>query len=202
MRKEASGAHIIVVNHHLLFADLTARFQGAGYENAVVLPPFTRLIIDEAHKIETAATSFFSSGFSRFGLFKQLGRLYQKKRASRSYGLLVKLCAMLPSSDDPLDEIADAVAKIKTCAEGLDDISLEISGQEGLYRLSPSSDESFFKRTLFPHFNLLRSGILNLTNIIRNITENLNDEKNGEPLVWEVNSIMRRLEGIAEICEA
>jgi len=46
IRKEAANAHIIVVNHHLLFADLAARYQGAGYENSVVLPPFNRLIID------------------------------------------------------------------------------------------------------------------------------------------------------------
>ena len=70
LRKEANNAHIIVVNHHLLFADLAARFQGAGYENAVVLPPFKRLIIDEAHTIENAATSFFSAEFARSGIFK------------------------------------------------------------------------------------------------------------------------------------
>jgi ATP-dependent DNA helicase DinG len=40
LRKEASDARILVVNHHLLFADLAARAEGAGYDAPVVLPPY------------------------------------------------------------------------------------------------------------------------------------------------------------------
>jgi len=201
MRREASNANIIVVNHHLLFADLAARYQGAGYENAVVLPPFNRLVIDEAHKIENAATSFFSAEFSRVGLFRQLGRLYHKKRASH-YGLIVKLCAMISSDKDPLDEIADIIAKTKTCAEDLDVCALEICGQEGIYRLSPASDEAFLKRTLFDHLKSLRGNLLKLVGIIKEITEEcLDEEKAADPVVWEIKSIIKRLEGIAEICD-
>jgi len=200
MRKEANSANIIVVNHHLLFADLAARFQGAGYENSVVLPPFSRLIIDEAHRMESAATSFFSAEFSKTGLFRQLGRLYHKKRAAH-FGLIVKLCAMIVSIDDPLDDIADIIAKIKTCSEELDECALDICGQEGIYRLCGASDESFLKRTLFPHLKSLRRNLLELTNIIRDITENFDEEQANEPIVWEVKSIMRRFEGIAEICD-
>jgi len=201
LRKEANNAHIIVVNHHLLFADLAARYQGAGYEAAVVLPPFRRLIIDEAHTIENAATSFFSSDFARTGIFKQLGRLYSKRRASER-GLLVRLCAMLPSTEDPLDEMADAIKKIKTSCEELDDCALQICGAEGLYRLSPSTDESFLKKSLFPGFKALRKDILKLTDKIKEILENLEDEEAADPSVWEIKTIVRRLEKISEICGA
>ena len=70
LRREAADAKILVVNHHLLFADLAARRSGAGYDAAVVLPPYSRVIIDEAHTIEDAATSFFSREFSRLGVFR------------------------------------------------------------------------------------------------------------------------------------
>jgi len=200
LRKEANNAHIIVVNHHLLFADLAARYQGAGYENAVILPPFNRLIIDEAHTIENAATSFFSSDFARTGIFKQLGRLYHKHKRNQ-YGLIVKLCMMLPPRLDPLDDIVNSIQKIRNCAEELDDCALQLCGTEGIFRLSPDTDEAFLKKSLFPHFKSLKKNILNLTNIIRDITENMDEEKAADPVVWEIKSIVRRLENISEICD-
>ena len=203
LRKEANNAHIIVVNHHLLFADLAARLEGAGYEAAVVLPPFKRLIIDEAHTIENAATSFFSADFSRSAVFKQLGRLYHKKKMNH-YGLLVKLCAMLPSKIDPLDDIADIIAKTKNRAEELNDCALGLCGTEGIFRLSPAIDEAFLKKELFPFLKTLRQEILKLTNMIRDITENMEkqeEELASDPVVWEIKTIIKRLENIGEICD-
>jgi len=202
LRREANNAHIIVVNHHLLFADLAARFQGAGYENAVVLPPFNRLVIDEAHTMENSATSFFSAEFGRTGIFRQLSKLYYKRRANQR-GLLVKLNAMLPSKEDVLDGLAAAVKKVRASSEELDECAVQLCGIEGIFRLSSSkSDESFLKKSLFPHFTSLRKCILALTSMIREITENLDDERSADPVVWEIKTIIRRLESVAEICEA
>jgi len=201
LRREANNANLIVVNHHLLFADLAARFQGAGYESAVVLPPFTRLIIDEAHTIENAATSFFSADFGRPGIFKQLGRLYSRKRGSNR-GLLVRLNPVLHSKGTLLDELAELIEKIRKRTEELDELALETTGFEGIFRLSPASDESFLKKILFPRLKNLRKEILKLTSVIRDITEALNDEEAIHPSIWEIKTIVRRLEGIGEICEA
>jgi len=200
LRREANNAHIIVVNHHLLFADLAARYQGAGYENSVVLPPFNRLIIDEAHTIENAATSFFSAEFSRTGIFHQLGRLYYKRRGNH-HGLLVRLCAMLPVNENPLDDISENIQKIRSSAEDLDEHALQLCSQEGLFRLSAAADESFLKKNLFIYLKDLRKNILGFTNTIRDITENLNEEKSADPVVWEIKSIIKRLENTAEICD-
>jgi len=201
LRKEANNAHIIVVNHHLLFADLAARFQGAGYENAVVLPPFNRLVIDEAHTIENAATSFFSSGFGRTGIFRQLGRLYHKRKRSKR-GLLVRLCALLPSGGDHLDGMVSALDKIRDSAEALDNSALELCTEAGVFRLSPDMPEAQLQAALFPDFKALRKNILALTSIIRYITEELDDTQAAEPHVWEIKSIVRHLEEIAEICDS
>jgi ATP-dependent DNA helicase DinG len=51
-RREAASAKVLVVNHHLLFSDLALRIRGAGFENSAVLPPFQRIIFDEAHNME------------------------------------------------------------------------------------------------------------------------------------------------------
>jgi ATP-dependent DNA helicase DinG len=199
-RKEANNAHIIVVNHHLLFADLAARYEGAGYENAVILPPFNRLVIDEAHTIENAATSFFSGEFTRTGIFRQLGRLYHKRRANIR-GLLVRLCAILPANMDIIDTLASAIKKIRTSVEELDECALQLCGTEGIFRLSPSVDESFLKKSLFPHFKDLRKCLLALTGMIRDVTENLDEKFSNDPVVWEIKTIIKRLEGTAEICD-
>jgi ATP-dependent DNA helicase DinG len=74
-RREASSAKILIANHHLLFADLALRLSGSGYDDPAVLPPFRRVIFDEAHNVEKAASSFFSQSFSRFTINRHLGRL-------------------------------------------------------------------------------------------------------------------------------
>ena len=61
MRRRAADARLIVVNHHLLFADLALRQEA---EDAAVIPPHDALIVDEAHHIEDVATAFFGQAAS------------------------------------------------------------------------------------------------------------------------------------------
>jgi ATP-dependent DNA helicase DinG len=58
MRREAADAQIIVVNHHLLLADLALR-TGRRAAHASVLPPYDAIVFDEAHQVEDVATDFF-----------------------------------------------------------------------------------------------------------------------------------------------
>jgi ATP-dependent DNA helicase DinG len=55
-RNEAQEADIVVVNHHLLFADMAIKQSGFGE----VLPGAAAFIIDEAHQAPETATRFFS----------------------------------------------------------------------------------------------------------------------------------------------
>lgn len=57
MRKEAEDAAIIIVNHHLFFADLAVKGLGLG----TVIPDYEAAIFDEAHLLESIATSYFST---------------------------------------------------------------------------------------------------------------------------------------------
>jgi ATP-dependent DNA helicase DinG len=63
MRKEAESAQILIVNHHLFFADLALRTSARG-EYASVIPPYDAVIFDEAHHVEDAATDFFGERLS------------------------------------------------------------------------------------------------------------------------------------------
>ncbi len=56
MRHEADEADIIIVNHHLFFADLAVKGLGLG----TVIPEYEAAIFDEAHLLESIATSYFS----------------------------------------------------------------------------------------------------------------------------------------------
>jgi ATP-dependent DNA helicase DinG len=58
MRREAEEAQIVVVNHHLLLADLALRASKRG-AHASVLPPYDAIVFDEAHQVEDVATDFF-----------------------------------------------------------------------------------------------------------------------------------------------
>jgi ATP-dependent DNA helicase DinG len=58
MRREAEDAQIVVVNHHLLLADLALRTGKRG-AHAGVLPPYDAIVFDEAHQVEDVATDFF-----------------------------------------------------------------------------------------------------------------------------------------------
>ena len=65
MKREAEEADVVVVNHHLFFADLALRrglSRGPGGRRpdmASVIPAYDAVIFDEAHQLEDVATTFF-----------------------------------------------------------------------------------------------------------------------------------------------
>jgi len=73
MRKVASEADVVVVNHHLFFADLALRTSSAGDAGAAVLPRYDAVIFDEAHAVEEVATENFGVQLGSFRV-AELGR--------------------------------------------------------------------------------------------------------------------------------
>jgi ATP-dependent DNA helicase DinG len=64
VRQKALEADIVVVNHHLFFADLAIRKSDA----AGLLPDYSAVIFDEAHDLEDAATDYFGFHVSNYRL--------------------------------------------------------------------------------------------------------------------------------------
>ncbi|MCA9601656.1 MAG: ATP-dependent DNA helicase, partial [Myxococcales bacterium] len=59
-RRRAEGAELVVVNHHLYFADLALR----GPHGGGILPEHDLVVFDEAHQLEDTLTAFFGVGVS------------------------------------------------------------------------------------------------------------------------------------------
>ena len=68
-RQRAQAADLVVVNHHLLLADLALKQEGFGE----ILPGAQAFVIDEAHQLPELAASFFGEGFGMRQL-QELGR--------------------------------------------------------------------------------------------------------------------------------
>jgi len=93
MRRRAIESDIVIVNHHLFFADLALR-QGSA-PDAGVLPEFSAVIFDEAHELEDVASSYFGVTISNLR-FEELARDIEStlQHKAMSAGLLQALARL------------------------------------------------------------------------------------------------------------
>jgi ATP-dependent DNA helicase DinG len=80
LRQQAASAEIVVVNHHLFFADLAVRSGGYGQ----VIPPYEVVIFDEAHLLEETANSYFSIQVSSYRLLELFRDISDEMAAAKS----------------------------------------------------------------------------------------------------------------------
>ena len=73
MRRRALESDIIIVNHHLFFADLSVKREAGGAPDAGILPEAAAVIFDEAHELEEVASSYFGLSVSNVR-FEELAR--------------------------------------------------------------------------------------------------------------------------------
>jgi ATP-dependent DNA helicase DinG len=83
LRQRAGQARIIIVNHHLFFADLMVKKEGFGE----IIPRFQVAVFDEAHSVEEIATIYFGMTLSTHQLMefaldveRETGELEQKAK--------------------------------------------------------------------------------------------------------------------------
>jgi len=79
-RKKWFGAHLLIVNHHLFFANVA--------NSGAVLPAYDAVVFDEAQNLEDAATQFLGLEISNSNLFYFLDRLHNPRTKK---GLLTRL---------------------------------------------------------------------------------------------------------------
>jgi ATP-dependent DNA helicase DinG len=73
MRRRAAESDVVIVNHHLFFADMSVRQSAGGAPDAGVLPEADIVIFDEAHELEDVASSYFGVNLSNL-CFEDLTR--------------------------------------------------------------------------------------------------------------------------------
>ncbi len=150
-RREAMQADVVVVNHHLFFADVMLRDTGV----AELLPACNTVIFDEAHQLPAIASVFFGQTISS----SQLLELARDTRAEHI--LVAKEVAELGSACDALEQ---AARKLRLAAGTAPERGGARSGQErssartwqkedSLAAELPSLEQQLnaFERTLVSH---------------------------------------------------
>ncbi len=95
-RREAMAADLVVVNHHLFFADVMLRDEGM----AELLPACNTVIFDEAHQLPEVATLFFGDTVST-------AQVVDLARDARAEGLThARDCTQLQTAARQLDKVA------------------------------------------------------------------------------------------------
>jgi ATP-dependent DNA helicase DinG len=95
-RREAMAADLVVVNHHLFFADVMLRDEGM----AELLPACNTVIFDEAHQLPEVATLFFGDSVST-------AQVTDLARDARTEGLTsARDCLALPEASKKVEKAA------------------------------------------------------------------------------------------------
>jgi ATP-dependent DNA helicase DinG len=100
MKENADRARLVVVNHHLFFADLAVR----GPHQGSVLPDYDAVVFDEAHQLEDIATDFFGVRVSSTRIAVML---HDAERAFAAAGLSDRLLSKGKGAD-----VTRAVGKV------------------------------------------------------------------------------------------
>ena len=109
-RREAASADLLVVNHALLFADISVRRATENWSGPAVLPPYRHVVLDEGHNVEDAATSHLGAEVSRVGLYRTLGRLDRSgKGVLRAVEDILKARTGDPDAGELVDRIRERV---------------------------------------------------------------------------------------------
>ncbi|HEY0761775.1 MAG TPA: helicase C-terminal domain-containing protein [Pyrinomonadaceae bacterium] len=124
MRQRAQEADVVVVNHHLFFADLSLRNGNYGS----VLPDYTAVILDEAHLIEEVASEYFGAQVSNYQIDD-----------------LVRDLGMLTIEDAEVDrEMTHCVARMSRFSDSFWSGFRDGRGEDGRYPIIPGT---FAKRS-------------------------------------------------------
>jgi DNA polymerase-3 subunit epsilon/ATP-dependent DNA helicase DinG len=106
-RRQAEGAHVIIVNHALLLSDIAV-------DNRV-LPPYEHLIVDEAQHLENATTRQLSFEIDRRAmarLFREVGRAERGRGARGLLGEVVSLSRVSNLADPVRQQLEEVVVRL------------------------------------------------------------------------------------------
>lgn len=125
MRRRAEQVDLLVVNHHLFFADLALRTR-RGSLGEGVLPKYDAVVFDEAHAVESVATEYFGCQVSNWAV--------------------LELCADALRAGEPTDAtqrlLSAAALKLQTAAELFFRAAADhLGSSEESVRLQPDSFE-------------------------------------------------------------
>jgi ATP-dependent DNA helicase DinG len=197
VKRDAADANLIVANHHILFSDLAARSGGAGYESTAVLPPYGTIIFDEAHAIESSATSFFSDELTRFSVIKQSSRLYRERRG-RKFGIIVRLQNLKNLPQGILKQFPDAAAALQVAIDAADMAGIALLGQGMNYRLLAGHPEP--AAGVITALGAVERALLSIAELLKDALDGVPDDAETDQSVNEAGLALVRLSALAATC--
>jgi ATP-dependent DNA helicase DinG len=211
-RRRAAEADVVVVNHHLLASDLAVRIVSDNWQEAAVLPPYRRLVLDEAHHLEDVAAQHLGSQVSMLGVQRLLGRLERNGR-----GLLPTLAAELGMRDDVLASrdlvtrgLLDALTVARRSAdEVFGRLGRRLEGESGpapVLRLTDAfAEDAVWPEGLAVALDNLLVAFGRLRDGVESIADRLSVDDASErraQLVGELRGVVRRLDAAADALKA
>ena len=207
-RRRAAEADIVVVNHHLLAADLSVRRQSDNWDDAAVLPPYKRLVLDEAHHLEEVAAGHLGVQVTSRGVRRLLSRFERNNR-----GLAPTLSHELAAAGDTAsrqsleilrDRLYPALADARRASDALfvrlyQRVADVPGGQLRLaddFAVDPIWDEglAFDLDASLTGFRALRESI---EVIADRLTETDDTERRGQ-ILQELRGALRRLDAVSD----
>ena len=137
-RRRAATAHVLVVNHHLVLADLALKGMTGGDG---VLPRFDRLVLDEGHHLEDAATSLFKEQVSSDAITRALTPLVARKKRPGALARLqhkwARHDATGPSWSERIDRAIPLVEDaIRSTPDAMEELSVTALVEEPTRRIT------------------------------------------------------------------
>jgi ATP-dependent DNA helicase DinG len=207
-RRRAAEADIVVVNHHLLAADLSVRRAQDNWEEAAVLPPYKRLVLDEAHHLEEVAAGHLGIQVTSRSVRRLLSRFERNNR-----GLAPTLSHELAAGiDRPSREALEilqqrlypALADARRASEGLfqrldDRLAEAPSGQLRLsddFAVDPIWEEglAFDLDASLTAFRALRESVETIADRL----DQSDETERRAQILLELRGALRRLDGISD----
>lgn len=207
-RRRAAEADVVVVNHHLLAADLAVRQASDNWEEAAVLPPYRRLILDEAHHLEDVAASHLGTQVTSRGVQRLLGRFERNRK-----GLVPSLVMELSGRGDLLSRASlDLVRErllpaIGDARRAADQLFLRLHGLTeavggGQRRLTEEFEkDEVWDEGLRMELDALLSSFDQIKNQVETVEDRLaqvESTERGDQLLQEMRAVVRRLNHVSD----
>jgi len=205
-RRRAAEADVVVVNHHLLASDLAVRIASDNWQEAAVLPPYRRLVLDEAHHLEDVAAQHLGTQVSMIGVQRLLGRLERNGR-----GLLPTLAAELSTHQDLMGAasrdlmgrtVLDALSAARRWAEELfGRLGRRLDAEQVLRFTDAFATDNVWREGLDVALDNLLIAFSKLRDGVETIADRLSIDDPAEMrtrLIGELRGVVRRLDAAAE----
>lgn len=215
-RKEAEESQLLIVNHHLLLADIEAKRESEKEQS--IIPPYHRIVIDEAHHLEEVALESFARKLDQVALIIRLGKLHSETHPERSRLMLLRkdLSSLSQVSPQLIQKLEiDLPASKRECQEQLDETFSQLAyffgtfveqgngNSRGFKEKNPRArigteitNEPYWKETIVPSLEKLSEKLTRIVVALQSLQADMQIYKDA-PVFEKISIHLMELQGIA-----